>query len=125
MAFEIKKISETSQSVEVGEKLWLKADRETVVPDGDPEAAFLLATPGKRLSLEDAVRYGLVKAGSKGGDKQAAKPEDKEAAPESAKDLVARMGDMSTEELEALAGDERKTVQEALEAELAKRADGE
>jgi hypothetical protein len=51
---------EVVRDFEVDERLWLTADRERVVRDGDPEAAFLFATPGKRISAEDAKRYGLV-----------------------------------------------------------------
>lgn len=42
------------------EKLWLTADRERVVQDGDPEAAFLLGTPGKRVPADEAERLGLT-----------------------------------------------------------------
>jgi hypothetical protein len=126
MPFVIKRLSETATSFEVGENLWLKADRETVVHEGDGEAAFLLASAGKRLSMADAERYGLVaKAKVKGGDKQAEPSENKQAQPESAKDLVAHMGEMTDEELEKLAGDERKTVSAAVAAEHERRADGQ
>ena len=74
MAFKVNEISETSESVELQENLWLAKDGETVVPEGDPSAAFLLGSVGKRLSREDAERYGLVK----GQKKQAAKSEDKQ-----------------------------------------------
>lgn len=60
MPFDVREVSETSESVELGEKLWLTADRERLVPDGHREAAFLFGTPGKRVSREDAIRLGLV-----------------------------------------------------------------
>ncbi len=41
-------------------KLWLTADRERVVEDGDPEARFLLAVPGRAVPEEQAVRLGLM-----------------------------------------------------------------
>jgi hypothetical protein len=41
-------------------RLWLTADRERVVEDGDPEAASLLASRGKALPDEVARRYGLT-----------------------------------------------------------------
>jgi hypothetical protein len=54
-------------------KLWLTADRERVVEDGDPEAAFLLASAGKTLDAETVERYGLdPKAGKGKGAKDAA-----------------------------------------------------
>ena len=61
--------------VKITERLYLTADKERVVPEGDPEAAFLFATPGKEISAEDAEKYSL------GAKKQAAKPADKQASP--------------------------------------------
>lgn len=84
MSFDIKQVNETSQAIEAGEKLWLTADRDRVVKDGDPEAAFLLATPGKRIPLDEAERLGLT---GKSKAKAKPKPETKEAAP--AEDKVA------------------------------------
>ena len=52
------------------ERLYLTADKERVVKEGDPDAAFLFVTPGKEISAEDAKRYGI---------KEAAKPANKEA----------------------------------------------
>jgi hypothetical protein len=60
-------------------KLWLTADREKVVEDGDPAAAFLFATEGDEITDEDAKRYG-VKAKAKPADKQAPAPANKAAA---------------------------------------------
>lgn len=61
MALEIVKQQPVSRPfVVLEEKLWLTADRERVVPDGDPEAAFLLGTPGKRVSADEAERLGLT-----------------------------------------------------------------
>lgn len=45
---------------EVTERLWLTADRTRVVKDGDAQAAYLLAAPGRQITREDAERYGLV-----------------------------------------------------------------
>ena len=59
-------------------RLWLTADRETVVEEGDSRAAFLLATPGDEVSDDDAKRFGL-KAPAKPADKAATKPADKQA----------------------------------------------
>jgi len=41
-------------------RLWLTAERDRVVEDGDPEAAFLLGAPGQILSDAEAQRYGLT-----------------------------------------------------------------
>jgi hypothetical protein len=57
-------------------KLWLTADREQVVEEGDSRAAFLLAAPGDEVSDEDAKRYGL-KSKPKSEDKQAPAPANK------------------------------------------------
>lgn len=46
-------------------KLWLTADRERVVEDGDPEAAHLLASKGKELPADVVKRYGLDKPAKK------------------------------------------------------------
>jgi len=43
------------------EQLWLTADRERLVPVGHKEAAFLFTLPGRRVSVADAERYGLLK----------------------------------------------------------------
>jgi hypothetical protein len=42
-----------------GPALWLAADRTTVVPEGDPRAAFLLVADGSQLSDEDVAKYGV------------------------------------------------------------------
>jgi hypothetical protein len=81
MAFKVTQHSETNKWVEAGETMWLTADRERLVPDGSPEAAFLFSTPGKRISVEEAQKYGLVKGKAKPADKQKAKAEDKQAKP--------------------------------------------
>ena len=47
-------------SVEINRRLFLTADRERVVEAGDPDAAFLYATPGKRIPADEAERYGLL-----------------------------------------------------------------
>lgn len=41
------------------ERLWLNRDKSAVVKDGDPDAAFLLASPGKEVPAADVERYGL------------------------------------------------------------------
>lgn len=46
-------------SVLITRRLWLTADRERVVEEGDPSAAFLLAAEGDEVSDEDAERYGV------------------------------------------------------------------
>ena len=79
MPFKVTEHSETHTWVEAGETMWLNADKSKLVADGDPDAAFLFTTPGKRIPREVAEQYGLVKASKKPEDKQASKPEDKSA----------------------------------------------
>lgn len=43
--------------------LWLTADRDRVVEDGDPEAAFLLARRGQEVPAALVKRYGLGSVG--------------------------------------------------------------
>ena len=40
--------------------LWLTADRDKVVEDGDPKAAFLLGTAGKDVPDDEAKRLGIT-----------------------------------------------------------------
>ena len=51
-------IHETGK-VLIDRKLWLDAEGN-VVEDGDPTAATLLASEGKRLPIAEAKRHGLV-----------------------------------------------------------------
>lgn len=66
MAFEVTEKNETTATVTVGERLWLTADRERLVADGDPDAAYLFATPGQAVSRDEAERYRLVKKTRRG-----------------------------------------------------------
>lgn len=44
---------------ELTETLWLTADKESVVKDGEPGARFLLGVPGQVIPDEEAARLGL------------------------------------------------------------------
>src|SRR4051812_9447526 len=68
--FDVK--SETASNVVTGERLWLNAEKDRVVRDGDPDAAYLLAAPGDSIPRADAERYGLV--AKEKGTKPAADP---------------------------------------------------
>lgn len=57
--------------MELDRKLWLTADRDKVVEDGDPEAAFLLGAEGATVPDDEAERLGLT------GSKQKAAPANK------------------------------------------------
>lgn len=62
-------------------KLWLTADKAEVVEDGDPRAAFLLASKGKALDAETVERYSLDAAQDKPGKGPKDKAEGKAVAP--------------------------------------------
>ena len=72
--FKIDELDEVNRYVVARERLWFAADGVTVVADGDPEAASLFVSEGKRIPRADAVRLGLVKAdkADKEQEKQAA-----------------------------------------------------
>jgi len=66
---------------EVGERLYVNADRSKIVSETSPEAAYLLAPgPGHRIPMAEAVRLGLAqekKSLDKPEDKALDKPADK------------------------------------------------
>jgi hypothetical protein len=64
-AFKVNQLEEVQNWVQSEERLFLTADRERVVAEDDPEAAFLFASPSDRISVEDAARYGLIKSKAK------------------------------------------------------------
>lgn len=57
------------------QRVYLTADRERAVPEGDPGARFLLCPQGGEVSQRDAARYGLL-----------AEPAVQEEAPKSEED---------------------------------------
>lgn len=42
------------------ERLYVSEDGKSLVKEGDPRAAFLFTTPGKHISKEDALKFGLI-----------------------------------------------------------------
>lgn len=78
MGFKVEKVTEQATSVALGETLWLTADEDEVVADGDPRARFLLGGPGTELSVERAAELGLVKAPAKSKSKAEADDADGE-----------------------------------------------
>lgn len=75
------------------EKLWYTADHARAVPDGHPEAAFLLGTPGKRVSASEAERLGLT--GKKPAEADKADEGDDEGPDD------AELDDLTVEQLQA------------------------
>lgn len=63
----------------VEETIYVNSDKSAVVPEGSPDAAWQLATKGKRIPMEQARALGLVKAPKKA----------KEAEPEADADTKA------------------------------------
>lgn len=45
--------------MELDRRLWLTADKDGVVEDGDPNAAFLLGNEGTEIADEEAERLGV------------------------------------------------------------------
>lgn len=52
-----------------GPRLYVAADQQTVVQEGDPRAAFLLIAPGQTMSDAEAAAYGLVALEGAQGEK--------------------------------------------------------
>jgi hypothetical protein len=68
-------------NVEIDRTLWLTAEQDALVEDGDPQAAFLWATAGKRMPKAEAEEFGYkplkAKAEPKPTSKARTKDEDK------------------------------------------------
>lgn len=120
-------------TVKLDAKLWLTADRASVVEDGHPDSAFLLGLPGDEIPASEAARLGIkgeVKAvanapalpepepapapepgkeSAPGGDKQSAPSGDKSRTPR-AKPSRARASKTITKAKPARARSESKPV---------------
>jgi pyruvate/2-oxoglutarate dehydrogenase complex dihydrolipoamide acyltransferase (E2) component len=102
MAITIRKENETMTHYVADSKMWLNADRTKVLEDGDPDAAHLFATPGKRISVEDAELYGLTnlereenpKEVKPGENKMVAGPSATKAAAAKAEELGVALSDV-------------------------------
>lgn len=60
MALEIIKAITVAAGIVADRRLYLTADRASVVEDGDPAAASLLATPGWVIPVEECERLGIT-----------------------------------------------------------------
>lgn len=49
----------TDTAVVAKARLFTTAERDELVPEEDPRAAFLFCIPGQRISRQDADRFGL------------------------------------------------------------------
>ena len=79
-----------------GPALYLTADREHVVSEGDPRAAFLLVAEGGTLPDEDVARYKLHDL--VGAENKLLRPAAENKAAEPWKDPMSRVGVTFTEE---------------------------
>lgn len=81
-----------SGRVVVDRRMYLTADRSRAVPDGDPEAAFLLCVPGAEMTRALAARYGLLEQPAEEIAEKPAEEEspDEQAAEESATETKMR-----------------------------------
>lgn len=123
MAFKIIENESVDRWVESEEPLWLTADGERLVAEGDPEAASLFAAAGHRIGREDALRFGLVKPTK--DEKQMLQAEEK-AAEQTVDEILADVGDDPEKArlaLEAEQGQEKP--RKSLVAKLEKVAAGE
>jgi enoyl-CoA hydratase/carnithine racemase len=66
-------------------RLWLTADCDRVVPEGDPDAAFLFAIPGRSVPRAEALRYGLIQDAPAIQVKERVPDNTKEVVPEETK----------------------------------------
>lgn len=53
-------VTPMAQYIHEGPALYLTADRLRVVPEGDPQAAFLLVATGGSLPIADVEHWGLT-----------------------------------------------------------------
>ena len=60
-----------SQNVIAAQRLWLTADKEAVVADGDERAASLYAAEGDEIPAEMAEKFGLIDGALPGFDAEA------------------------------------------------------
>ena len=82
MALTIHKVGPEIKTVIMTQKLWQTADKDRLVVDGDPAAAFLFCIPGREIPIADALRYGLARA-----EEPVIAPEVKESQPAETKEL--------------------------------------
>ncbi|MFF8831381.1 hypothetical protein [Streptomyces sp. NPDC015131] len=57
-----------SDTVEIKQRLCLTEDGKRVVPEDDPEARWLWAIPGQRVSRKEAERLGALEHASKANE---------------------------------------------------------
>ena len=68
-------------TVTATQRLWVSRDGESLVPDGDPNAASLFCVPGKRIAKAEAERFGLVKGVVQAPETKQVEPSENKAKP--------------------------------------------
>jgi hypothetical protein len=59
----LKKLEQSAAIFYIAEqRLWINDAGDALVEEGDPTAAILFCTPGKKIKAEDAKKFGLVAA---------------------------------------------------------------
>jgi len=121
-----------SQNVICSQKLFLTADKEAVVAEGDDRAAFLYATPGDEIPAEMAQKFGLVDGALPDFDADAAIAEEAsriaaemEAAEKAAADLNAAHEAARIEAEKAAAAEKVAADKAAAEAAAKAKAEAE
>lgn len=61
---------ETSKSYKATKRLYLDKNKERIVEENDPKAAFLLAAEGQEVSQGDVEKYGLAQSAEPEGDSE-------------------------------------------------------
>lgn len=93
MGLKITLVDESTPWVVAKERLWLTADRDRLVAEGDRDAAFLYAGVGKRFPRADAERLGLFEDAEVVADEE----------PEAQAEVEAAEGGLTIEVPEAVA----------------------
>lgn len=107
-------------------RLYINADRSRIVEESDPDAAYLYATPGKLVPMDEAIRYGL--AGKQDAEKVEVpanveddqKPETSAKAVEPSEDKMVRLEENKSAE-PSFSDDDDVTVINGIGAGLAKQ----
>ncbi len=59
----------------ITKRLYITVDGDRLVEEGDPDAQFLYANPGRKISDEDAAKFGLLDVPEEESPEEDATPE--------------------------------------------------
>ena len=65
----------------VTKRLYITADGDRLVEEGDPDAQFLYANPGRKIPDEDAAKFGLIESETQDDDSKKASAEESAVEP--------------------------------------------